>query len=103
MMMTASLYPAFSRNFEDEQDYTDAAALAARRAAPLPRRLDPILRWKRQRGDEVRDNVGFLVLETSDTRKDDLSTLATSLLKGTMPSTQKWRTFFCQIAGSGWR
>ena len=49
-MIAATRYPAFSRNFEDEQDYADAAAAAARKANPLPSglRLAPILRWKRK-------------------------------------------------------
>lgn len=45
-MTTASRYPAFSRNFDDEQDYVDAAVSAARRASPLLG-LAPVLRWKR--------------------------------------------------------
>eukprot|EP00903_Cladosiphon_okamuranus_P016640 g15348.t1 len=49
-MIAATRYPAFSRNFEDEQDYADAAVSAARKANPLPSGLSPapILRWKRQ-------------------------------------------------------
>lgn len=46
-MTTASRYPTFSRNFDDEQDYVDAAASAARRASPLLGGLAPVLRWKK--------------------------------------------------------
>lgn len=48
-MIASTRYPAFSRNFEDEQDYADAAVSAARKANPLPSGLSlaPILRWKR--------------------------------------------------------
>ncbi|CAM9324220.1 unnamed protein product, partial [Laminaria digitata] len=46
-MTTASRYPAFSRNFDDEQDYVDAAVSAARRASPLVGGLAPVLRWKK--------------------------------------------------------
>ncbi|CAN0080672.1 unnamed protein product, partial [Ectocarpus sp. 8 AP-2014] len=35
-MIAATRYPAFSRNFEDEQDYADAAVSAARKANSLP-------------------------------------------------------------------
>ena len=45
-MTTTSRYPVFSRNFDDEQDYVDAAVSAARRASPLLG-LAPVLRWKR--------------------------------------------------------
>ncbi|CAN0035174.1 unnamed protein product [Scytosiphon promiscuus] len=45
-MIAATRYPAFSRNFEDEQDYADAAV---RGKSPLSGvNLSPILRWKRQ-------------------------------------------------------
>ncbi|CAM9221548.1 unnamed protein product, partial [Ectocarpus sp. 12 AP-2014] len=49
-MIAATRYPAFSRNFEDEQDYADAAVSAARKANSLPSgvKLAPILRWKRR-------------------------------------------------------
>lgn len=49
-MIAATRYPAFSRNFDDEQDYADVAVSAARKANPLPGglSLSPILRWKRQ-------------------------------------------------------
>ncbi|CAM9810965.1 unnamed protein product, partial [Ectocarpus fasciculatus] len=49
-MLAATRYPAFSRNFEDEQDYADAAVSAARKANSLPSgvKLAPILRWKRR-------------------------------------------------------
>ena len=46
-MTTASRYPTFSRNFDDEQDYVDAAVSAARRASPLLGGLAPVLRWKK--------------------------------------------------------
>jgi len=49
-MIAATRYPAFSRNFEDEQDYAEAAVSAARKANPLPSGLSlaPTLRWKRE-------------------------------------------------------
>lgn len=46
-MITALRYPAFSRNFDDEQDYVDAAVSAARRASPPLGGLAPVLRWKK--------------------------------------------------------
>lgn len=59
-MIAASQYPAFSRNFDDEQDYADAAASAARRASPLLRKLAPILRWRRQDKRQPPNKVSFL-------------------------------------------
>lgn len=61
-MIAATRYPAFSRNFDDEQDYADAAVSAARKANPLPSGLSlaPILRWKRherQRQDRSSSSV----------------------------------------------
>eukprot|EP00752_Nemacystus_decipiens_P015930 g14237.t1 len=66
-MIAATRYPAFSRNFEDEQDYADAAVSAARKANPLPSGLSlaPILRWKRrERQRRDRSSSGKLKCKT---------------------------------------
>lgn len=46
-MIAASFYPPFSRNFDDEQEYTDAAYSAVRKSSSPAPLLSPILRWKR--------------------------------------------------------
>lgn len=69
-MISATRYPAFSRNFEDEQDYADAAVRANSSLSGV--NLSPILRWKRrqQQGEQdgsstssVRYSHDFVVLQ----------------------------------------
>lgn len=66
-MIAATRYPAFSRNFEDEQDYADAAVSAARKANSLPSgvKLAPILRWKRRQQQHGDSSSVRLCLEGS--------------------------------------
>lgn len=45
-MIAASRYPAFSRNFDDEDEYVDAAQTALRRSS-RSELLAPSLRWRR--------------------------------------------------------
>ncbi|CAM9402200.1 unnamed protein product, partial [Hapterophycus canaliculatus] len=53
-MIAATRYPAFSRNFEDEQDYADAAVRANSRLSGV--NLCPILRWKRRQPQPQQDS-----------------------------------------------
>lgn len=46
-MIAASLYPPFSRNFNDEEDYTSLVHSTERKSSRFPSSLPPILRWRR--------------------------------------------------------